>query len=479
MTLREVFNKRARGSVSVFFVLLLSLILSLLFALHAGIRKSTCELQIEYAMNASMNAVFAEYHRQLLEQYDLLAIDTSYGTGTFEVQNTAEHLRRYMQDNFGGEKDLLGMTAADAEVLGVTRLTDGNGRAFEKQVINYMHTLTGLPEWESSNGQAEEYERQDREIPMDSLWQQAGEELSAQELPQIQNETGEWENVSLENPADAVAALRSLGILRLTVEDLDSISNASLEQGKRVSDRSLRQETENMVVYGEPLAADKLLFKEYLFQKMGCYTRIKENSALKYQLEYLLNGDPDDYTNLEKTANKLCMLRFLLNYQFLSGNPIKKAEIKATATALTAVTLKPELEPFVSRTLMFAWAYVESVQDVKQLLAGGKIPWKKTDADWQTQLVHLAEFNKHLSQNEGGRGMDYVKYLRIFVCLTADETLAKRAMDLVESDIQQTPGNEKFQLDGCVIRLDAGVSVEDGAQAYFIRRKFSYETMEK
>ena len=75
--------------------------------------------------------------------------------------------------------------------------------------------------------------------------------------------------------------------------------------------------------------------------------------------------------------------------------------------------------------------------------------------------------------------MDYVKYLRIFVCLTADETLAKRAMDLVESDVQQTPGNEKFQLDGCVIRLDAGVTVEDGAQTYFIRRKFSYETMEK
>ena len=314
---------------------------------------------------------------------------------------------------------------------------------------------------------------------MDSLWQQAGEELSAQELPQIQNETGEWETVPLENPADAVASLRSLGILRLTVEDLDSISNASLEQGKRVSDRSLRQETENIVLYGEPLAADKLLFKEYLFQKMGCYTKTKENSALKYQLEYLLNGDPGDYANLEKTANKLCMLRFLLNYQFLSGNPVKKAEVKAMAVTLTAVTLKPELEPFVSRTLLFAWAYVESVQDVKQLLAGGKIPWKKTDADWQTQLVHLAEFNKHLSQNNGGRGMDYVNYLRIFVCLTADETLAKRAMDLVESDVQQTPGNEKFQLDGCVIRLDAGVTVEDGAQTYFIRRKFSYETMEK
>ena len=52
-------------------------------------------------------------------------------------------------------------------------------------------------------------------------------------------------------------------------------------------------------------------------------------------------------------------------------------------------------------------------------------------------------------------------------------------MELIWIRHLQTPGNEKFQLDGCVIRLDAGVSVEDGAQAYFIRRKFSYETMEK
>ena len=75
--------------------------------------------------------------------------------------------------------------------------------------------------------------------------------------------------------------------------------------------------------------------------------------------------------------------------------------------------------------------------------------------------------------------MDYVDYLRIFICLTADETLSRRAMDLVESDIRQTPGNEKFQLDGCMIRVDAGVSVEAGMQTYFIRRRFSYENVEK
>lgn len=57
--------------------------------------------------------------------------------------------------------------------------------------------------------------------------------------------------------------------------------------------------------------------------------------------------------------------------------------------------------------------------------------------------------------------------------------LSRRAMDLVESDIRQTPGNEKFQLDGCMIRVDAGVSVEAGMQTYFIRRRFSYENVEK
>lgn len=478
MTQQEVFNRKVRGSVSVFFVLLLSLLLALLFALHAGIRRSTGELQTEYAMNASMNAVFAEYHRQLLEQYDILAIDTSYGTETAELQNTAEHLRRYMNDNFGagsGARGLLGLSAVDAEAFTVTRLTDGNGSVFQRQVINYMHSLTGLPEWDTSASQAQEYEQESGGISVDDLWQQAMGDLSSQELPQRQNEEGEWENVALENPADAVASLRSLGILRLTVEDMDSISNASLEAGQRVSDRTLLQEGSDGMAYGAPTAPDKLLFREYLFQKMGCYTKTKEDSALQYQMEYLLNGDLDDFSNLEKTANKLCMLRFLFNYQFLAGNAVKKAEIKTVALALTAVTLKPELEPLVSKTLQFAWAYVESVQDVKRLLAGGKVPLKKTDADWQSQLANLAEFNKHLSGDSGGRGMDYPGYLRIFACLTSDETLSRRAMDMVEADIRLTPGNESFRLDACIIRLDAGVSVESGVESYFIRRKFSYE----
>lgn len=483
MKLQVVFKKRYRGSVSVFFVLLLSLILSLLFALHAGIQRSTCELQIEYAMNASMNAVFAEYHRQLLDQYDLLAIDTSYGTGNFEVQNTAEHLRCYMNENFGhgltGTRDPLGLSAVDAEVFGVTRLTDGNGKVFTYQAITYMHTLTGLPQWETNVTQAKEYEQQSSGVSLDDLWNQASGELHSQELPQIQKEDGEWETVSLENPADAVAALRSLGILRLTVEDQDSISNATLEQGQRVSERRLMQGIGDSVVYGEPTAADKLLFCEYLFQKMGCYTGTKEESALKYQIEYLLCGEPGDYDNLEKTANKLCMLRFFFNYNYLSNHPGKRAEVKAAAMALSAVALKPELEPFVSKTLLFAWAYVESVQDVKLLLGGGKVPLKKTDADWKTQLANLADFNRHLSQNADGRGMDYTGYLRLLLCLVSDETLSKRAMDLVESDIRLTCGNESFQLDGCIIRLDAGVSAESASGTYFIRRRFSYEEEEK
>jgi len=470
---------KACGSVSLFFALMLSLVLALLFVLRNGLEMSTRQLQIEYAMNASMNAAFAEYHQELLKQYDILAIDTSYGTTGYEVQNTAEHVRRYMDGNFGyrlfGNNDMLGLKAEDAEVYSVSRLTEGQGNVLEYQILSYMHSLTGLPDWGYTEEQAKDYERGMEDNPVESLWGQANGELAAQELPTVENEDGETEEVALENPADAVWSLKSLGIIKLVIEDEDSISQETLAQEDLVSERSCMQDAcADTVLYNFNLA-DKMLLQEYLFQKMGCYTEQLEKSRLKYQIEYLLCGERRDYDNLQHCANRLSLLRFLFNYRYLSNSTVKTAEAKALALALTAVAMQPSLEPFVTRTLLFAWAYVESVQDVKSLLEGGKVPLQKTDSDWKTGIAGLANFHENLEGGGGGSGLDYKGYLRIMLCLVSEEKLRLRMMDLIESDIRKTKGNESFRLDGCIVSLDLGVTVSAGDDSFYIRRKFSYD----
>lgn len=437
-------------------------------------------LQVETAMNSSMNAVFAEYHRELLEQYDLLAIDTSYGSGNTQVQNTAKHLQNYMNGNLGEgllrRSDMLGLYAKDALAHSVVRLTDAEGKVMQWQAITYLYGLAGVDkEWEEKEKNQPSYPSElTDESAMERMWGQANRELDAQELPTRRNEDDQEEVVSLNNPADAVCSMKSLGILRLTVDDLDKISNEMLQEEELVSRRVCLTTDSEEVEEPYLSVTDRILFQQYLFQKMGSYAKEKENSRLKYQLEYLIAGNLGDYQNLESIANRICLMRFFLNYRFLSNNGAKVAEAKAAAMALTAVMLKPELEPFVTKTLLFAWAYAESVQDVRRLLDGGRVPLNKTDADWRVSLRGLGNFHHSGGGNRGENGLDYEAYLRMLIGVTPQKLLVQRAMDVMETDIRQTEGNSRFRLDACIVSLDASVTVSENRREYVIRRKFAY-----
>ncbi len=485
MRVRAVFRKKTRASVSVFFLLVLSFLLSLLFALRTAVLESTRKLQIEQAMNTSMNAVFAEYHRELLDQYDILAIDTSYGTSSTDAYNTAGHLQSYMNGNFGKgmlkDSDMLGLTAEDVAVEQVKRLTDGGGLVFEKQAVASMRAMAGLPNHEEQVGdetgdyqKAQELLSSESENAMDQMWDQATQSLSSQELPTITDETGEEQTVALENPADAVWSARGLGILRLVIEDQDSLSNERVKKEELLSNREcLREycgEGDISVGIGEQLA-----FRQYLFMKFGHYRNPLEKSHLKYQIEYLIAGTESDYDNLEKIATRISLLRFLMDYRYLSNDAAKIAQAKTVALALTAVAMKPELEPFVTRTLLFAWSYAEAVSDVKRLLDGGKVPMNKTSADWRLGIENIGNFKDELGGAGTETGLSYEEYLRIYLALVPGERLAKRAMDLVETDIRKTSGNEAFRLDNCIVSLDAGVRVVAAGKEYYIRRRFAYD----
>ena len=89
-----------KGYITVFLSLSLTLILSLVFTVIEGARISAIRMKFEYVTDIGMNSVLAEYHRELLEQYDLLFVDTSYGGSAPSIVNTEGHLESYLQKNF-------------------------------------------------------------------------------------------------------------------------------------------------------------------------------------------------------------------------------------------------------------------------------------------------------------------------------------------------------------------------------------------
>ena len=106
----------------------------------------------------------------------------------------------------------------------------------------------------------------------------------------------------------------------------------------------------------------------------------------------------------------------------------------------------------IKQAILAAWAYVESLCELKTLLSGGKVAVIKTAKDWQTDVFHPATSFKGSSGGDGDPlGLSYRDYLRQFILLIGDETLNLRTMDMIEQNIRMKEGKNTFRMD-CMIQ---------------------------
>lgn len=473
-----------KGYITVFLSLSLALILSLVCALIEGARISAIRMKFECVADIGMNSILAEYHRELLEQYDLLFVDTSYGGGTASIGNTEAHLREYMQKNmmtqgngFHLTRDFLDMRTDSVEITEYSIASDSDGAVLKRQIADYMADYPAGYLWEKMMGNISQIDgscMESRDI--------AGERESYQtrideiELPKEEVEEGVFEEIPLDNPADIANGTRSIGVLNLVADDIGSISTVKVPLSQYISRRTRMRGSgicqEAAELTGKP---DEILFLAYLFEKCGYYGEKKENSLLQYQIEYIIAGKDTDWQNLEQVAKRLLHWREVSNVLYILSDSAKIAEAEAMALALTAVMMCPELAEPVKYTILYAWAYVESLQDVKTLLRGGRVPIFKTSADWKTGINSIKNVKGSLSEGEEGRGLNYKEYLEVMLFLTDSRDRTFRTMDIMEMDIRQTPGNAAFRLDGCFDTYKARLSVSSGfGYHYEMERLYGY-----
>lgn len=475
-----------KGYITIFLSLSLTLILSLVFTVIEGARISAIRMKFECVADIGMNSVLAEYHRELLKQYDLLFVDMSYGTSILSVANTEEHLKRYVQENlqsyseniFRSTRDFLDMSVEGIELIEYSIASDDDGDVLKRQISDYMadYPIGNLISRITGNtAQIEGYQMETRNVEGErESFQEQIEEIG---LPMQEVEEGVYEEVPLDNPADIADATRSIGVLNLVVDDTDSISTIKIVPGQYISGRALMHGSgtcaEAEAVSG---TSDDILFLAYLFDKFGCYGDEKENSMLQYQLEYIIAGKDTDWQNLEKIAQRLLRWREVANVIYIMSDSAKIAEAEAMALTLTAVMLSPELAEPVKYLILFAWAYVESLQDVKDLLRGGRVPVYKSPADWKTGINSITNVRGSLKDTEeNGRGLSYKEYLEIMLFLEDSHDRTFRAMDIMEMDIRKTPGNREFRMDGCFDTYRARLAVISGfGYSYEMERLYGF-----
>lgn len=185
-----------------------------------------------------------------------------------------------------------------------------------------------------------------------------------------------------------------------------------------------------------------------MLEKFSGADKPNEEGKLSYELEYVLGGNASDRENLEAVVRKLTALRFAPNYGYMLQDEKKKAEAGALAFVLSAIIVMPELKEPIQQAILMAWAFKESMLDVRALLAGEKIALVKRREDSED-------------------GLSYREYLRMLLFLKSTEDCTMRSLDVIEMNMRTKKG-DFFRVDDCVSKLKM-------RSICHLRRGISYE----
>lgn len=485
------FRKTEGAYLTVYLSLAFAIVLSLLLALIEGAAAGAARAQSDLIADLGMDSVFAEYNREVLRQYELFFIDTSYGTAYGGVGRLESHLKAYLEQNMDPGKSL-GMTGAATllqlenpylEIEEVSYASDEGGAVWKAQAIAYMKAAYGggavsavrdyldIVEGNGLTAKDAVQETAQRKKEFE-------EALTEHEITEYNGEAGE--DFSYGELSDTADMLLGNGLLYLVLPEGACVSGTVINPKAYLSERvkagcvnrgrGLREDTPH-----PDGLDDELIYGEYLMKMCGNYAEVKEEGLLDYQIEYILHGKSSDAANLRASVLSLFSVRGAANLIYLYGDNAKKNEVRTAAALICTLLAVPELTEALVLFIMGIWALAEAAVDVRVLLDGGRVPLLKNRGDWN--LEHFGSFGNLFS---GGarpqNGLLYRDYLRIFLALMNREDKVLRSLDIVEMDIRQTAGNVQFRIDRCIDYMQAGFGFCDvWGHEFVFRRRMCYE----
>lgn len=434
--------KRQRGEITVFLSLIIVLLVSFVLSMAESALIQTSKNQSRLDVDRAIFSVFGEYQKNLLEEYEIFAFDSSYGSKTFEKNLILNRLSYY------------GSMGIQQEITDIQFLTDQNGQAFREGVIRFMESKSGISSLRELAGWTQEWEEQSV----------SGEEIS-EELSQSLIENGE---LLPEDTESLVSKTTNGSFLSLILPESFEISGKSIQLSEQVSQRA-RNTGWGILPMQKGLGGveEKLLFQQYVLEKFNTAIDLKsESRSLDYEVEYLICGNESDEENLKEIITKLLFFRLAVNYMYLQTDVNRQQEAAAMASAIAIVLLNPEAEIVIRQLLLVLWAFGESVMDVRVLLEGNKVAFYKTNDTWQLSLTSLFSLGSAEDTMDGSNeesGLDYSQYLHILLFLKSEESLTMRTLDRIEQNLIIEKGISSFRADVCVTKMKLSNTAEIGA----------------
>lgn len=448
-----------KGYLTVFLTLILTVMLSFSMTLIVSAGENTRRFAVECVTDIGMNSILAEYHRELLEQYNVFFTDISYGTQVIAYENMTEHLKNYINHNLQGDDlfmqgvygNLIHMELDNIAVNGALSACEEGGISLRRQAVDAIKQDVGITYLEKT-GEWLATLQSSGIMDINLLEKQKEAEKKVVEL------TGKKMGTLFEEEEqeDNAVTFYEAGILNL-VADREELSAREITLSQYASHR-VHFESGGLSVpesYADDFW-DELFFHEYIMSYTSHYgeknsgSAYEKNFGLAYETEYLLAGKAKDIDNLKAVAGQILAIRGGANLIALMQDEGKKQYVQILAFSMASLLGIPEAEEVLEELLKIIWAMAEALYDVTILLQGGRIPVIKQPEEWHYSMENALNFVRpETGQTKITDGLSYEDYLRILLCFHGKEELTMRMADVMEMNIRNTPGNENFCMDGC------------------------------
>ena len=496
-------ERKSCGSTSIFFSLILLLVLSLLFTLLEGARVEGLKANVRINSDLVTESILAEYVKPLWQKYHLLAENGGDETGKLGIEGISQKARLLGEENLEwqdtGKRGLwmYPLHLQDAAVTQYHLITDDNGDGFYHLVTEYMGENLAkegakaiyekIKKMQDTSEEAGDVSKKVEEAK--TCMEEAAQEQNAQAEQSVRQQGTEdhssgtekrEDGKSVENPLEYIGEWKSTALLTLLGADASRLSAKTAD-----TSQTLEKRKKNVGNWKQDVPEgewyERILFQEYLLEYFSAYpageaktgtekvvqmeaeragpTRSDEKSGrLDYEVEYLIAGKASDKQNLQQVLERILLLREAANFVYLQTDSQKKGEALTLATLLVGATGSGLFIKGVQQGILAVWAFAESVSDVKSLLAGEKIPVIKSAGEWSTDVGGLSGKSQFQKAETCKNGLGYEDYLRVILFLTKRAKLCYRAMDLIEWELQSVEGYSDLRmdtlLDRCEIQYD-------------------------
>lgn len=180
--------------------------------------------------------------------------------------------------------------------------------------------------------------------------------------------------------------------------------------------------------------------------------------------EYILYGNDNDRDNVSAVVTRLILLRSGLNLLYLYKDSAKRNQ--AYEAAMLIAPIMP-LTIVIQFLILTVWAAAQAVMDVRDLLAGKKVPFIHDSESFYLDvdgLWRIADKGNVEDENGGGeneKGLGYPDYLKILLFIGHDSSMDYRIMDMIQLGLREGSKDHQadFMMDRLAYSVDATVNL--------------------